>query len=70
MTSQSFSEPVDTAGASRLSGLAVSTLENLRHLGGGPRFIKLGRRVLYDPTDIRTWLEERKVSSTSEQRAA
>jgi predicted DNA-binding transcriptional regulator AlpA len=62
--------PVDTEGAARLSGLAVSTLENLRHMGGGPRFIKLGRRVLYDPADIRVWLEARKISSTSERVAA
>lgn len=61
-----FHRRVDTEGASRLSGLAISTLENLRYLGGGPRFIKLGRKVLYDPADIRIWLDAHKVSSTSE----
>jgi len=65
-----LTEPVDTAGAARLSGLAISTLENIRHLGGGPRFIKLGRKVLYDPADIRDWLEAHKVASTSEAVAA
>jgi predicted DNA-binding transcriptional regulator AlpA len=65
-----FYQPVDTAVAARLSGLAAHTLENLRHLGGGPRFIKLGRKVMYDPADIYAWLDTHKVSSTSEALAA
>ena len=70
MPSKEFDEPVNTAGAARLTGLATHSLENLRHLGGGPRFIKLGRKVMYDPADIRAWLEARKVSSTSEAMVA
>ncbi|GAA5057793.1 hypothetical protein GCM10023208_23650 [Erythrobacter westpacificensis] len=38
----------------------------LRLTGDGPRYSKLGRKVLYDPRDVQAWLNERKVQSTSE----
>jgi hypothetical protein len=34
--------------------------------GGGPRRVKLGSRVLYDPNDLREWIESRKFASTAE----
>src|SRR3546814_10542254 len=64
------SHPVDTRKASLIAGVAEKTLENLRHIGGGPRYIKLGRKVMYDPRDIEAWKEARKIASTSEQVAA
>lgn len=60
---------VDTEGASRHIGLAVSTLEKLRVAGNGPPFVKLGRAVRYRLSDLETYLAERVVESTS-QRAA
>jgi hypothetical protein len=41
-----------------------STLNNMRCIGGGPRYIKLGRRVLYDTRDLDQWLEDHKLVST------
>lgn len=58
---------VDTAGASKLVGLAVSTLEKLRVSGGGPRFCKLGRAVRYRTCDLEDFLADRVRSNTSEQ---
>ncbi|MBF0295434.1 MAG: helix-turn-helix domain-containing protein [Magnetococcales bacterium] len=52
--------------AASYMGIAVSTLEKFACTGDGPRFIKLGKTVVYDPADLDQWLEERKVSSTSE----
>jgi excisionase family DNA binding protein len=52
--------------AARFLGLSVSTLNKLRLTGGGPRFAKLGRRCLYDITDLKKWASERKRISTSE----
>ncbi len=49
---------------------AESTLEKLRTYGGGPRFIKRGRKVLYRQSDVDAWLAETVVSSTSELQAA
>jgi excisionase family DNA binding protein len=45
---------------------AKSTLDKLRVTGGGPRFIKIGKRVLYDTTDIDDWMEAQKRSSTAD----
>jgi len=45
----------------------VSTLNKLRVSGGGPRYIKLRGRVLYDERDLDKWIEDHKRSSTSDQ---
>jgi excisionase family DNA binding protein len=47
----------------------ISTLNKLRVSGGGPRFIKIGGRVLYDVRDLDKWLENCKRYSTSDQAA-
>lgn len=51
-------------------GVSPKTLANWRVLGRGPRFIKAGGRIAYDPSDIEAWKAERRVSSTSEAVAA
>ncbi|RRD24058.1 helix-turn-helix domain-containing protein [Brucellaceae bacterium VT-16-1752] len=38
------------------TGLSKSTLDKLRHFGGGPRYFKLGRTVKYEQTDIDEWV--------------
>lgn len=55
-----------TVDAAPLAGVAPKTLENWRTLGLGPRFIKAGRRVLYDPVDLRAWRDANRFGSTSE----
>lgn len=57
---------INTRSAAPLAGVAVKTLENWRTLGVGPKFIKAGRRVLYDPADLLAWREQNRVGSTSE----
>ena len=47
-------------------GLSVSTLNKLRVFGGGPVFLKLGRRVAYDLTDLDAWLATKRRRSTSD----
>jgi len=46
--------------------LSERTLERLRCTGGGPKFCKLGRRVLYLQSDLDAWVAARIVGSTSE----
>jgi len=42
-------------------------LERKRWEGGGPRFMKIGRNVLYRESDLLVWLESQPcISSTSE----
>ena len=55
---------------SDMLGISQRTLERMRVTGDGPKFAKLGRRVLYRPADIDAWIASRVVSSTSEGRAA
>lgn len=51
-------------------GLSVSTLAKLRLTGEGPRYVRLGRRVLYDPSDLDAWISARKRTSTSDVEGA
>ena len=48
-------------------GLSASTLNKTRLTGTGPRFLKLGRRVLYDPRHLEAWAGERTRNNTSQQ---
>ena len=59
---------VDTEGASRHLGLAVSTLEKMRVYGDGPSFVKMGRSVRYRICDLEAYLAQRVVGSTSQPR--
>lgn len=58
--------PLPTPDAAVLCGVSAKTLENLRYMGGGPKFLKLGKKVVYDPRDIEAWKDERRFSNTSE----
>ncbi len=50
--------------------LSTRTIQKLRQTGRGPAFRKLSRRVLYDPVDVREWLEASKRLSTTPSREA
>ena len=56
-----------TGEAAELVGLAASTLENLRVIGGGPTYLKLGRAVRYRAEDLNRWLDARERRNTSER---
>ena len=55
-----------TAEAAAYCGSTKSTFEKLRVYGGGPTFIKLGSRVVYDVADLDAWLSARRRLSTSD----
>lgn len=52
--------------AANFLGLAKSTLSKMRLSGGGPAFIKMGRRVAYRPEDLEKWINENRRKSTSD----
>ena len=56
--------------AARILRLSPRTLERHRLTGTGPRFVKLGRRVLYRRADLDAWAEAHTYFSTSEVDAA
>ncbi len=70
MTAADPRRKLSTLEAAAYVGLGKSTLDKFRLTGGGPKFITLGRRVVYDPDDLDAWTEVRKRSSTSEPLAA
>ena len=56
---------LDTARAADHLGLSARTLEKWRTTGGGPLFVKLGRRVAYRIADLDSWVAAQVRSSTS-----
>ena len=54
------SRKLNVREAAAYLGLSVSNLNKLRITGTGPRFLKLGSRVLYDCRDLEAWVADRK----------
>lgn len=46
--------------------LSPRTLEKQRVIGGGPKFRKFGRRVMYAVTDLDAWADQRSFEVTSD----
>ena len=46
--------------------LSPRTLEKQRVIGGGPRFRKFGRRVMYALADLEAWADARSFEMTSD----
>lgn len=55
-----------TGDAAAYCGSSASTFEKLRLTGGGPRYVKIGRRVVYNPADLDAWLAAHRRRSTSD----
>ncbi len=45
--------------------ISYKTLQTYRVRGGGPVYMKLGKRVVYDTADLDTWLASRRRQSTT-----
>lgn len=54
-----------TRQAARYVELSPKTLETMRTRGGGPPYVKIGRRVVYRRADLDAWLSDRVRHSTS-----
>jgi excisionase family DNA binding protein len=55
---------MDTKQTAEALGVSPRTLEGWRQTGEGPKFAKVGRRVLYDPEDVNAWLDASKRTKT------
>lgn len=58
-----------TKEAARLVGLCARTLEKHRTYGTGPKYSKIGGRVLYLVADLQAWIEAGIRTSTSDPHA-
>lgn len=47
-------------------GLKAPTLTNWRYRGIGPRFVKVGGRVMYAETDVSAWITAQTFSTNEE----
>jgi len=58
--------------AAKMLGKTTRTLGNWRSQGLGPRYLKIGKNVEYDPADIEEWRQSqrREPISAAERRAA
>jgi excisionase family DNA binding protein len=54
------------AETAELLRLSERTLERWRVIGGGPAYVKLGKRVLYPRTELHRWIASHLCHSTSE----
>jgi hypothetical protein len=52
--------------AANFLGLSKSWLDKKRLDGGGPEYLKLGRRVVYDICDLESWAVQNRRRHTSE----
>jgi predicted DNA-binding transcriptional regulator AlpA len=57
---------LNTKQAALYTGLSKSNLDKLRIYGGGPIFVKVGARVVYDKVDVDAWLASKKIANTSQ----
>ena len=62
---QSLQAKLQTRDAAIHCGVSESYLNKLRCIGGGPIFIKIGRRVVYSMHDLDEWLDTCRRSSTA-----
>jgi predicted DNA-binding transcriptional regulator AlpA len=56
----------NTNEAAAYLGVSESWLTKLRCVGGGPRYAKLGRRVVYQDSDLDAWREQYVTTSTAD----
>lgn len=56
----------DTAQAADYLKSSTRTLERFRRIGGGPKYAKTGRKVLYRRDWLDAWVESRSFASTSD----
>lgn len=61
------SKPWSDAEYCAFRGISKGASAQERYKGTGPRFIKAGKRVYYDPADVYAWLDSNKISRTDER---
>jgi predicted DNA-binding transcriptional regulator AlpA len=62
----SYSRLLSAREAALHLGVSAAYLAKLRSQGGGPRYIKIGARVVYTPEDLAAFIASRRRASTSD----
>ncbi len=58
---------LSTIEAAHLPGVSPATLETWRCRGGGPPFVKVGSRVLYEPEALASYIARNRRFSTAQR---
>ena len=66
LPSQSHSILLKETDAAAFLNIEVGTMRRWRWAGRGPRFIKIGAAVRYDPADLETFINAGRRNSTSD----
>jgi hypothetical protein len=56
--------------AAKYLALTEGWLAKLRCMGGGPKYVKLARRVLYRRCDLDAWIAAQTIANTSQETQA
>lgn len=59
-------EVTTSKGAAEMMGIAVATLNTWRCRGGGPPYLKIGKRVIYRIEDVRAYMDARVMKKCGE----
>ncbi len=59
---------LETGAAARYLQLRPGTLANWRTAGGGPRYVRVGRRPFYRQADLEAWLDTHLFEDTAAER--
>ena len=58
---------INEAAAAGYLSVSIRTVQAMRYTGGGPRYVRLGRRCIrYRLSDLNAWADERTYQNTSE----
>jgi hypothetical protein len=61
---------LDVRGAAKFLSVSKALLDKLRTTGGGPRFSKAGRKIIYRTDELLNWASARSYASSAEAFAA
>lgn len=62
-------DTLNVVQAADYTTISKSSLDKLRVNGGGPLYIKVGARIIYDRIDLDLWLIGKKIANTSQAMA-
>jgi hypothetical protein len=65
----SINRRLDSRQGAAYCGLGFSTLAKMRLYGGGPRYLKIGAKVIYETRELDAWLATKRVAHTSQNAA-
>lgn len=60
---QNIKQAITAEQASEIYGLSKGSLANLRFARRGPKFFKIGRKILYKVSDLESWLYQNPVQT-------